>query len=130
MNELTYETTGNAGGAIMLNGQDIVHITRVDRETALDAAPDSGWREMTDEEFDSILALVVAAIQHGPLIAEALDSHAYWQLSSEWNRNDGYVMDADEEDEDTAAEIKLAEALGEVFTEPTRLMGGDLTSHG
>lgn len=33
------------------------------------------------------------------LIESALDSHVYWQLSDEDNRNDGYVVNEDEEDE-------------------------------
>lgn len=30
------------------------------------------------------------------LIVSALDSHAYWQLADESNRNSGYVMDTEE----------------------------------
>lgn len=56
------------------------------------------------------------------LLREALDSHAYWQLSTEDFRSDGFVLEPGTLDEDDAAELaevralddKLAAALLEV----------------
>lgn len=49
------------------------------------------------------------------LLREALDSHMYWQLSSEDNRDSGYVVDIDAEDEDTRDELREAERLEEAL---------------
>lgn len=40
------------------------------------------------------------------ILVEALNSHAYWQLSDDDNRNDGYVVD-----EDATPELKACNAL-------------------
>lgn len=45
------------------------------------------------------------------LVCEALDSHAYWQLSDEHYRRDGYVNEPGSDDADNAAEIRDADAL-------------------
>jgi len=46
------------------------------------------------------------------LITSALDSHVYWQLSDEDNRNDGAVVDEDADaDDEHADERKQARAL-------------------
>lgn len=45
------------------------------------------------------------------LLAEALDSHAYWQLSDEEYRDSGFVYDPGSDDAEAAEEIKVCEAL-------------------
>ncbi len=45
------------------------------------------------------------------LLIEALDSHIYWQLSSEQYRNSGYVRDPGSDDDGAVAEIKAARRL-------------------
>jgi hypothetical protein len=47
------------------------------------------------------------------LLAEALDSHRYWQLSDPTYRNSGYVQEPGSDDEENAAEIKASEQLEE-----------------
>lgn len=47
------------------------------------------------------------------LLASALDSHVYWQLSEPEYRNSGYVLDPGSDDPEGSAEIKRAEALQE-----------------
>jgi hypothetical protein len=38
-------------------------------------------------------------------LAEAIDSHIYWQLSDEYYRHDGYVWEPGSNDPEVAAEI-------------------------
>ena len=45
------------------------------------------------------------------LLQEALDSHAYWQLSDEHYRHSGFVYDPGSDDPDAAAEIRAWQAL-------------------
>lgn len=45
------------------------------------------------------------------LLAEALDSHRYWQLSEEEYRDSGYVRAPGSDDPDTAAAIVATERL-------------------
>lgn len=45
------------------------------------------------------------------LITEALDSHAYWQLSEDQYRNDGVVQPPGSDDPDDAAVIARCEDL-------------------
>lgn len=47
------------------------------------------------------------------LLVEALESHAYWQVSDETYRNSGYVRPPGSDDPEKAEEIKQAEALGD-----------------
>jgi hypothetical protein len=44
-------------------------------------------------------------------IVEAIDSHIYWQLSDEWYRANGAVLEPGSDDPDVAAEIAAFEAL-------------------
>lgn len=53
--------------------------------------------ELTDEEIG--------------LLAEALDSHVYWQLSDENYRNDGFVRSPGSDDPYNAAEIERSQSL-------------------
>ena len=50
------------------------------------------------------------------LIEEALDSHIYWQLSSDTYRNDGSVTDPGSDDPEEAKEIAETRALQERIT--------------
>lgn len=45
------------------------------------------------------------------LLREALDSHAYWQVSDESYRNNGFVHEPGSDDEDNVAELKAIDAL-------------------
>lgn len=45
------------------------------------------------------------------LIAEALDSHKYWQLSDEQYRSDGYVMGRGSDSRENRREIKACDKL-------------------
>jgi hypothetical protein len=45
------------------------------------------------------------------LIIEALDSHAYWQLSDKHYRNDGFVLEPGSDDPEKAAEIEACDNL-------------------
>lgn len=47
------------------------------------------------------------------LLVEALDSHAYWQLSDPAYRRDGYVTDPGADDPEVAEEIKQTKDLAE-----------------
>lgn len=51
------------------------------------------------------------------LLREALDSHAYWQLSAEEFRSDGFVIDPGTMDEDDAAELADVKALDDKLAE-------------
>lgn len=48
------------------NGQDLLHLSRVDRETASDDAAEPGWVPMTDEEHQAIIDRIVAAFEREP----------------------------------------------------------------
>lgn len=48
--------------AIQRDGQDILHVTRVDRVTAADDAAEKNWHVMSDEEHTSLIVLIVKAI--------------------------------------------------------------------
>lgn len=48
------------------NGQDLLHLSRVDRETASDDAAEPGWVPMTDEEHQAIIDRLVAAFEREP----------------------------------------------------------------
>lgn len=45
------------------------------------------------------------------LICEALDSHAYWQLSDERYRRDGYVLEPGSDDSGNVEKLEEARAL-------------------
>ena len=53
--------------------------------------------ELTHEELD--------------LLREALDSHKYWQLSDEYYRSDGFVVDPGSEDPEVATAIVACDVL-------------------
>lgn len=50
------------------------------------------------------------------LLVEALDSHAYWQLSDDQYRNDGAVLPPGSDDDDNARAIAECDRLSEVLT--------------
>lgn len=50
------------------------------------------------------------------LLADALDSHQYWQLSDEHYRNDGFVHPPGSDDDDTADTIELCDRLAADLT--------------
>lgn len=47
------------------------------------------------------------------LLINAVDSHAYWQLSDTHYRNNGFVNPPGSDDPETAQEIAVANALGD-----------------
>ncbi len=49
------------------------------------------------------------------LLRDALDSHAYWQLSDEHYRNDGFVDEPGSDDPKVAARIVEANRLHDLF---------------
>ena len=51
------------------------------------------------------------------LILEALDSHAYWQLSDKEYRNNGYVMGQGANDEESRLALKATNALYQKLNE-------------
>lgn len=53
-------------------------------------------------------------------IVEALDSHAYWQLSDPVYRNDGYVNGPGSDDAERAAEIEAVNSLHDRLESLTR----------
>lgn len=42
------------------------------------------------------------------ILTEALDSHAYWQLSDENYRNDGFLIEPGSDDPEVVAQIRAA----------------------
>jgi hypothetical protein len=60
--------------------------------------------------MDTKIPVLLSTYEIG-LLQEALDSHMYWQLSSEGNRDSGYVIDIDSEDEETREALREAERL-------------------
>jgi hypothetical protein len=46
------------------------------------------------------------------LLAQALDSHAYWELADSHERNNGFVMTEWIEDDEKRAEVERVEELG------------------
>lgn len=47
------------------------------------------------------------------LLAEALDSHVYWQLSDDHYRSSGYVMEPGSDDPESAEQIVQCELLAD-----------------
>jgi hypothetical protein len=72
------------------------------------------------ERVDGEIVTITMEKWEASLLAEALDSHAYWQLSEEGYRNDGSVMHTGSDDADVAEEIADCEALADVLNEATR----------
>lgn len=74
---------------------------------------------MATPKFD--LAGVKLSKEQLQIIVSALDSHVYWELSDEGNRNNGFAFegepDEDEDDDAKAArlEIKKANKLHDLF---------------
>ena len=62
-------------------------------------------------------------------LAEAIDSHIYWQLSDELYRHDGYVLEPGSDDPEVAAEIayltKFMDRLRGETSEPSRPLSID-----
>ena len=56
-------------------------------------------------------------------LCEVLDSHAYWQLSDRYYRNDGYVREPGSDDAEVAAAIAAANALEEKLRAIEREVG-------
>jgi hypothetical protein len=68
------------------------------------------------------LAVVLTA-EELTLLCEALDSHAYWQLSDGHYRNNGYVREPGSDDAVAAATIRAANALEEKLRAIEREIG-------
>lgn len=57
--------------SVQLNGQAVLHVVRVDRETAQDEYRDRDWRELTPSEYGALGAAIIAAIDFANLAVRA-----------------------------------------------------------